>query len=133
MDVNKIKHFAELYLKHKQLTAELSVLANEINQMQDGLIEHMATEGINKISLNGGVTVSLKTQVWPKYKNGKSKDDLAVALESDGFGSLVTKGINHQTFAALIREFNTDGKPLPPAISEVVEISETVRLIAKEL
>ena len=133
MQIDRIKKFAELYLKHKQLTAELSVLANEINQMQDGLIEHLATEGVSKISLAGGITVSLKTQVWPKYKSGKSKDDLAVALESDGFGSLVTKGINHQTFAALIREFNTDGKPLPPAINEVVEISETVRLIAKEL
>jgi len=133
LDTDRIKKFAELYLKHKQLTAELSVLANEINQMQDGLIEHLATEGVSKISLAGGITVSLKTQVWPKYRSGKSKDDLAVALESDGFGSLVTKGINHQTFAALIREFNTDGKPLPPAINEVVEISETVRLIAKEL
>ena len=133
MDTDRIKKFAELYLKHKQLTAELSVLANEINQMQDGLIEHMVTEGVNKISLTGGITVSIKPQIWPKYKLGKSKEDLPAALESDGFGSLVTKGINHQTFAALIREFNTDGKPLPPAINEVVEISETTRLVAKEL
>ena len=133
MDIERLKKFAELYLKHKQLTAELSVLANEINQMQDGLIEHMLDAGVQKVSLTGGITVTTKTQVWPKYKSGKSKDDLAVALESDGFGSLVTKGINHQTFAALIREFNTDGKPLPPAINEVVEISETTRLVAKEL
>lgn len=133
MDISRIKKFADLYLKHKQLTTELSVLANEINQMQDGLIEHMVDNNVQKISLAGGITVSLKTQVWPKYKLNKSKDDLAVALESDGFGSLVTKGINHQTFAALIREFNTDGKPLPPAINEVVEISETTRLVAKEL
>jgi len=133
MDIERLKKFAELYLKHKQLTAELSVLANEINQMQDGLIEHMLDAGVQKVSLTGGITVTTKTQVWPKYKSGKSKDDLAVALESDGFGSLVTKGINHQTFAALIREFNTDGKPLPSAINEVVEISETTRLVAKEL
>jgi phage host-nuclease inhibitor protein Gam len=132
MNTEKLREFADLYLKHKKLEAECKVLAKEIEQMESVLIDHLMDEGVDKVSLTGGITVSISRQVWPKYKFGKGKEDLVAALKKEGLENLVTTGVNAQTFAALLREYDRDGH-IPPAIAEVVEASDVNKLKAKEL
>jgi phosphoserine phosphatase len=132
MNIERLKEFADLYLKHKKLDAECKALAKELEQMEQGLIEHLIDEGVNKVSLNGGITVAIANQVWPKYKPGKTREDLVKALKESGLECLVTTGVNAQTFAALLREYERDGN-IPPAIAEVVEASDVNKLKAKQL
>ena len=62
----ELKKYARLYLARKKIREKDKELTEELTKMQDVLLQHMATEEIDKFDFKGGITVSTKTLIWPK-------------------------------------------------------------------
>jgi hypothetical protein len=90
----------------------------------------MLDEGIEKLSLTGGRTISIKPEIWPQYGH---KSIAIEALKAAGITDMVEEGFNHQRLAGFIRELVRQGKELPKEFKGKIKISRVQKLVAKKL
>jgi hypothetical protein len=72
----------------------------------------------------------IRSQIWPKFKDGMTRADVVKAMKLDGISEdFLKEDYNGQSFAAYIREIEQAGELLPEHLSKVVEPSEKFNLV----
>jgi hypothetical protein len=98
--------------------------------MEGGLVEHMLSEGIDKISIRDpkyrGLTLFIRTDVWEGHT---TKEEAIQALKDAGLEDMVKPDFNSQRLSAYIREQEAEGKELPEAFEGKIFARPTQKLI----
>jgi hypothetical protein len=128
--MQKIEEFTELYLQRKALKEQVSKLDDKIAIRMHGLIEHMVDEGVEKVSMTGGRTLDIRSEIWPKYGN---KENAIKALKAAGIKDMIQEGFNHQRLAAFIRERIRADDKLPQEFEGLIRAETVQKLVARKL
>ncbi len=104
--------YAEHKTRRKVLEKELDDVKAHIRNMEDRLIDHFIESGMTSIKLHG-FTLYMTTQLWVKYKGGKTKEDIIEYLDSIGLSAMAPRGTNSSTLSAFAREQKKNDEPLP--------------------
>jgi hypothetical protein len=127
--MEEVSIFATLLKTKKELNRRLKEIEQEITRKEEPLLDAMATLGLQSLKLTSGGTLYIRSQIWPKYLEGKTRQDVIEALKQDHLSEYLKEDYNALQFAAFIRELETNGEPLPPHLAECVEPSERFRLV----
>jgi len=114
------RRLADVLTKIRELKAELRVLEEQRDALQDIVLARFEESGVQRITLDGVGTLHLITTVFPEYPQGKRA--AVEALKRSEYRELVQETVNHNTMRAFLREFLDDGRPLPPELDGVVSI-----------
>lgn len=120
--------WAALDERSKMLKAEIDAHKERMAQIEPVLLEHMADMGMESMRLLGR-TVYIQTQLWAATPD---KSAAVEALKESGYGNLVSETFNANSLSAVIREFDREGKELPPEWSGVIGVSSVVKLRARK-
>jgi hypothetical protein len=130
LNTEKLIEYADLYLKRKYHKDQYNDLTEKLKEMEPGLLDHMADEGAEKMSLVGGKTVSVQETIWPEYGH---KEIAIEAIREANLPGMLQEGFNHQKLAGFIRERIRDNKDLPIEFAGKIKASYKQKLVAKKL
>lgn len=132
MDTKRLRRFARRYLARSMLRAKDTQMTEWIEKEQKILIDHLIDEGVDKVSLAGGITLFTKTLIWAKCKGTKA-EVLSALKECDDTKEMVSENFSSQTLASFLRELDREEKELPEILKKVMEPNPTISLIAKKI
>ncbi len=137
LNTKKLKKYARKYRAMKACDKMTKRLRKELDTEAPGLIDHMISEEIDKMSLKGGDILGIKKEIWPKIlaKDEDGNSDKAVvvaALRKAGLHEIVTEQTyQNQRLAAYLRELDKGEQPLPEALVGVLRANEVPKLVVK--
>jgi hypothetical protein len=130
VDMDMLTEFASLDIQLKELESKMKSIKNAKAKLEEPLLTQMTNSGINSMSLEGLGTLYIRSQIWPKFKDGMTRADVVKAMKLDGISEdFLKEDYNGQSFAAYIREIEQAGELLPEHLSKVVEPSEKFNLV----
>ena len=132
MDIEMVRQFLRYRAEKQRLKKELDELSAELSRHEQALIEALALEGVDKISVDGRT-------VYPQRTFRPSLVDkhaaIAVLKQTPGWEHLVTETVNAQTLRGRVLELVKDGVVdndnmpiLPPELKELVNLNEMYSL-----
>ena len=101
MNMTKLGEYVALKRRKKVLDAELRSVNRDIEGLQESLLDQFADAGVNKMGLDGGVTVYVHPQLWANAKEDE-RDLLVAALREADLAEYTT--VNTQSLSGLVRE-----------------------------
>lgn len=122
MDDLKLKRFSELAARRRELESELNAVRAEMAELEAYLLEAFEKAGISNVSVDG-MTCYLHRQLWARAKEG-NYERACMALREVGLGRLVEQRFNTNSLSAWVREHEAEGKALPSALADAIEVSE---------
>jgi hypothetical protein len=126
MNSEQLKRFVALEERRKELEGEIDRIKAEAAELESALMPQFEQEGVERISIDGR-TVFIERRLWASAKNG-DKQALCKALKRAHLSEFVQETFNSQSLSALVREWDRDGRPMPPSLREVLEVSEVFKL-----
>lgn len=122
MEAERLKRFAELAKRKREVEGELDRIRVEMSELEEYLKGEFEKSGISSTTVDG-VTCYLHRQLWAKARGGEYARACS-ALREAGLGQMVEEKFNTQTLSAWVREQEASDIELPPALKEVIEVSE---------
>jgi hypothetical protein len=129
LNMEEVTRFANLMRRKKDLDRQLKEIGADLAKMEAPLLEAMASTGLQSLKLASGGTLYVRSQIWPRYLDGKGRPDVIKALKADGLNEYLKEDYNAHQFAAFIRELDGNGDPLPEHLAQCVEPSERFKLV----
>jgi hypothetical protein len=129
INMEEINRFATLLRRKKKLKQQIKEIDTDLATMEEPLLEAMASTGLQSLKLTGGGTLYIRSQVWPKYLDGKGREDVIAALKADNMPEYLKEDYNANQFAAFVRELDATGEAIPPHLAECIEASERFKLV----
>ena len=126
MNTDELKRFVALEERRRQLEAEIDTLKAEAAELEQALMPQFEQAGIERVSVDSR-TVYVERKLWASAKNG-DRQALCKALKRARLSQFVQETFNSQSLSALVREWDRDGRPMPPSLREVLEVSEVFKL-----
>ena len=139
LDTKEVKRYARYFLAMKKCDTKAKEMRKKLDEWQPSIIDQMDAAEVDKISLKGGDTLSIQSQIWGKVlvlnENGQAdKARVVTALREEGLHELVTEeGFNHMALAGYLRELARSEKPLPKSLRGIIEANPVDKLIVKKL
>jgi hypothetical protein len=96
------EEFIRIDVERDELKARLEVLDGRRAELQAQVMKEIENGSTFENMKLGGVTVSVATVYWPKWK--RSRAELAAALKAHGLGDLVKEDFNQQTLRGYTNE-----------------------------
>jgi len=120
--------FATKYMEMKDLEDKVKSIKNDLAVMEQALIEKFTTEGVNKMSLKGGITLRIDCKIWPKVF---SPEAAVSAIKAAGLMMLLARETYQtQSLAAYLRECDKNGDPLPEEFANIITPNPVYKIIA---
>lgn len=123
MDIDKLRRFVTLEKQRRELEGELKVIAEERSMLEAQLLKEFEKAGMSSTKIDG-LNVRVERMLFATVLKGFTKMDVCKALKRSRLGSLVQNTYQPGQLAAYVRELEREEKPLPKALSEVIEIGE---------
>lgn len=130
LNTDKLKEYGKLKLAIKKLESKASQLKEKAVVMEQGLVDHLIDEGLDKVSITdgSGMILYIQPQIWAKVED---KQKAIQALRDAGLGELVEEGFNSQRLSAYLRELVRDNIPLPKQFEGVISPNPVQKLMVK--
>jgi len=126
MNSEQLKRFVALEERRKELEGEIDRIKAEATEIESALMPQFEQAGIERVSVDGR-TVYIERRLWAAAKNG-DKPALCKALKRARLSDFVQETFNSQSLSALVREWDREGRAMPPSLREVLEVSEVFKL-----
>ncbi len=126
MNTEELKRFIALDDRRRQLETEIDKVKAEVAELEQLLLPAFERDGVERVSIDGK-TVYLERKLWAKAKDG-DKAAVCKALKRTHLGDYVEETFNTNSLSAYVRELDREGRPLPPSLGEVLEVSEVFKL-----
>lgn len=124
LDMQRIMAFVELKRRYKDLNAQLKSVKEEIKLLEEPMADYLIERGLTGIPLDTGETLYIKEQIFPKFLEGKGREDVIAAMEETGLADdYLKRDYNTRSWQALFKEMVTADE-IPAAFSDVVEIGD---------
>ena len=131
MNTEALRKFAKLKFVKKKLKNKLKEIEERIEKMEPTLIDHLVENEVDKISLQGGTMLEIRTLIWAKCLGDKKS--VINAIREAGEGWMIDEGFSSMTLSKFLRELNEQNKPLPKAFKGIIESNPVNNLIAKKV
>ena len=118
----RVKRFVELDGEIDRADAALKALKEERAQLVDQLLDGFADAGMTNVTI-GNHTVYTTRQTWAGVDPEK-KEEAKEALRAYGLDAFVKEQVNSQQLSAWVRERREADEGIPPAIADVIRITE---------
>jgi hypothetical protein len=125
----RVHRFVELSLRKRDLQAQLREIEADLQALMEPVKDEMAAAGLKNMSLENGVTVYLRREIWAKAKDGNRRA-VVDALQSVGLDDMVS--FNTQSLTAYVRRADEANDELPSALREVIELTEEYKACVKQ-
>ena len=126
MNTDELKRFVALEERRRQLEAEIDTIKAEVAELEQRLLPQFEQGGLQRVSIDGR-TVYVERRIWAKARDG-NKSAVCRALKRCHLGDYVEETFNTNSLSAYVRELERDGRPMPPSLAKVLEVSEVFRL-----
>ena len=139
LDTEEVKRYARYYLAMQKCDAKAKEMRKKLDEWQSSIIDQMDTAEVDKVSLKGGITLSIQNQLWEKVialgpDGNADKKKVVMALREAGLHELVTEeGFHHMALAGYLRELDRSEKPLPESFKDVIIKNPVDKLIVRKL
>jgi hypothetical protein len=131
MNTAALRKFAKLQFVKKKLKNKLKEIQNQIDKMEPAMLDHLADNEVDKVSLKGGTMLEVKTLIWAKCLSDKKS--VIKAIRDAGEGWMIDEGYSAMTLSKYLRELNEQGKPLPKEFKGVIKANPVNNLIARKV
>ena len=118
MNTEAIKAFIELRLEKATLKTRLSIIEEEIRKAERPIIDGLANEGVDRITLDG-FTVSTRRNL--RGSAGGNMPGLIRALKSVNLDVLVSETVNASRLTAWVKEFDEHSNMSPVEVRAEIE------------
>lgn len=125
----RLKRFVDLSRQKKALEEELEGIRAQMTALEEPLLEDMALNGMQNASVDG-VCVYRRTDYYPGRKEGVTSEQVVDALLNCGLDNLATA--NWQSLRGYLNECREEGKLVPDALTDVIEVRETHKLVTRK-
>lgn len=132
IDFEALKLYARLSYIRKVLKAKDEQIAKRLADMEDPLLEQLATAGIPRLPFDRYGTLHTTSQVWPAFLEGKSRPDVVAAMKLDGLDDYLKEDYNAISFAAFVRGILNENEELPENLAKCVEGKERFKLVLRK-
>lgn len=126
MNMEQLRRFVEIEEIRKSLESQIEQLKAEAAQLESLILTDFEHDGVDRVTLDGK-TIFIERRLWASAKNG-DKQALCKALKRARLSEFVQETFNSQSLSALVREWDREGRPIPPSLREVLEVSEVFKL-----
>ncbi|NQT69100.1 MAG: hypothetical protein HQ552_05920 [Desulfobacteraceae bacterium] len=129
LNTEGFKAFARIENDLDKAKAVVDKLKAEKTAICPGLLENLATEGVEKLTLLGR-TIYSHTRIVGKLKSRKDAIEALeeAAKEQKGLEGFVEKNFNTTTLNALLSEMSKNDEGFPAAFKGRIEIDEVITL-----
>lgn len=124
MSADLIRRYLALKDRKEALDAQVKEVTAELEAVQAALLERWSEDGTTSQRVDGRL-VSLRRQAFATVIDS-DYDRAARALKEAGLDHLLRP--NTQTLSALLREYEAEGRPLPPSFEGAIGIYERYSL-----
>ena len=129
MDTKRLRHFSRKYMALQKLKAKQKQMQQWIDKEQTSLIDHLIAEGVDTVSLAGGVTIFIRTLIWAKYED---RQEAIRAIKDSDISDLIEESFHAGRLASYLRELDAEGKNLPDAFKGIIKSNPVSSLIARK-
>ncbi len=126
MNTDELKRFVALEERRRALEAEIDTLKAEAAELEQRLLAQFEQSGMERVAIDGR-TVYVERKLWAKAKDG-DKAAVCKALKRCRLGDYVEETFNTNSLSAYVRELDREGRPLPPTLAAVLDVSEVFKL-----
>lgn len=127
MDKRLLERFLKADDTVKALEKQLDDAKKKRTQADERLRAAFERDGVANIKATDGRTVYLQRQLWARAKDG-NRVAVTEALVTVGLDDLVQPGFNVNQLSAYVRELDAAGEVVPPALADVIDVTETFAL-----
>jgi hypothetical protein len=122
-----INRFIALERKRRGLEEQLGMLKEEKAKLEEQLLEAFTEQGIQNMKLEGGITVSLRTDVRASILADR-RDEAYELFKENGLDGMVKETIHPKTLESWVREHRgVNGISLPEWAEGLVSTYEQTR------
>jgi hypothetical protein len=123
------REFSVLIERKKKNELDSRVLSVDMSSLEERLINAMADEGVQNISLDTGVTVYRKTDRFYGAADGVEKEELVLELgRHPQTMDLVAPNYNSNSLRARMKEIESNNEELPPELKRMIHVTEKFRV-----
>ena len=139
LNTDLAKKYAKWDRAKKQLEAKARLIGKKLDGWSPTLIDHMIDEEIDKISLKGGLTLSLQEMIWAKIEakdkfGNNDKPRIVAALRQAQLDDLVTdETYNSNALSYYLRELDRNDEKLPEELVGIVRPNPVQKIVVKKL
>lgn len=126
MNVDNIEDWLALKAEKDIADMRSKSLSERMADLEKLIVDDMSQAGVQSVKV-AGYTVYIRRDIFVKKLVG---DNTLInnALKSSGYADMVKEAYAPQSLAALLREFDRSGDPLPAPLAGVIEPAEVFRL-----
>lgn len=132
IDFEALKLYARLSYIKKVLKNKAEKIGKKLAEMEEPLLEQLATAGIPRLPFDRYGTLHTTSQIWPAFLEGKGREDVVDAMKLDGLEDYVREDYNAISFAAFVRSALKENDGLPENIAKCVEPRERFKLVLRK-
>lgn len=126
MNAEQLRTFVTLEQQRLDLEIQIDAIKRETAELEAALLPQFEQDAIDRISIDGR-TVYVERKLWAKAKDG-DKPSVCKALKRCRLGDYVEETFNTNSLSAYVRELDREGRPLPPSLATVLDVSEVFKL-----
>jgi len=143
LDFSKIREFAELTERSKELDDEQKSIKARLDELEPVILNQMADEGLQNVRINNR-TYYIRRDLYTGPAEGFDKPSVTLALKEAGLGEYVSETYNSNSLSAYVRSLKQsieDGdmltiddlkKLLPEPLQDVLRVGENFRLASRK-
>lgn len=125
----RLRRFVDLSRQRKALEEELDGVRAQMAALETPLLEDMALNGMQNANVDG-LCVYRRTDYYPGRKEGVTSEQVVDALLNCGLDKLATA--NWQSLRGYLTECREEGKLVPSALTDVIEVREAHKLMTRK-
>ena len=130
MNIELVKRWLANQAEEAAAKEEVKRITAEGDAIEATLLEQFFDDGITSLAVDG-MTVYITNPVRAKKANdGVEREDIVEALIVTGHGDIAPRSFNWNTLTSLCRELTEEGRELPEALANVIEVS-TISALGK--
>lgn len=125
-----VRGYVQRFKKRQALEAQIDVLKNEMNQLQDAVLEYFQRQGVDRQSLLGK-TIAPRYELWAGREKDIDAQEIHDTLIAEGLGRYAMANMSTQSMSAYIREIyeelNDQESQKPKEEQGIVDVEDVYR------
>jgi hypothetical protein len=128
--IDLVREYQAARDRYAELSEQRTEASKRVDELQAKVLDLYQKTGVTGVRLDGRLVYVIR-KLWARPIAGR-EPELVAALGETGHGELIERRVGAQRLSAWVRECDRDETPIPPEVSEVLEVSEVFSLGLKK-
>lgn len=127
---DRLKAYAALEHHRRQLESQLKSVEQESRALGEKLLEDFGETGMSNANVDG-LCLYIRMDRYVSKRADATTEQVCEALREAGLAYMVTDGYNAASLKSLVKEYQDNGREVPPKLSELLNVGEVPRLATR--